>query len=128
MECGTLEITGGVHITQQDIRQYQLAKSAIYSAIIVLLRLKGISLSAIDTLYISGGFSTGFNINSAVETGLIPKELCGNCVPLNNSSLLGTIKYACKKSNLSSFTEKAEYIDLSLNPEFSDLFIENMMF
>ena len=36
--------------------------------------------------------------------------------------------FAAKKSNLSVFTENAEYVDLAENPMFSELFIKNMMF
>ena len=42
--------------------------------------------------------------------------------PISNSSLLGTVKYAVEKQNLSDLAENAEYIDLSLNPDFNDLF------
>ncbi len=128
MECEEFEITENVFLTQRDVREFQLAKSAIYSAVISLIRNAGISFNDIEKMYISGGFSAKLNISNAVITGLIPEELKNKCESINNSSLLGTVKFVFEENNLSLFTEKAEYIDLSGDKYFSDLFIENMIF
>lgn len=128
MDCEEYFVSDNVFITQADIRQYQLAKSAVYSAVMTLINIKKIIFTDIDKVFISGGFSAKINILSAVKTGLLPKEFSDKCVPINNSSLLGSIKYATEKSDLSKILEKSKYIDLSLNKDFADLFIENMMF
>ena len=79
-------------------------------------------------MYISGGFSAKINTDNAVLTGLLPKELKTKCTPINNSSLLGTAKYAKEKNTLAELTKKASYLDLATDELFSRLFIENMMF
>lgn len=122
------EAAEGVSLNQADIRQYQLAKSAVYSAILTLMQLKNVSFDGIEKLYISGGFSSKINIGNAVKTGLLPEKLKDKCKAVNNSSLLGTVKYACEENDLSVYIENSAYVDLSSNPLFSDLFIENMMF
>ncbi len=121
-------ITDTVKLTQKDIRQFQLAKSAVYSGISAILKEKTISFSDVENLFISGGFSAKINIENAVITGLLPNELKDKIVVLNNSSLLGTVKYACEQNDLSVYIKNAEYIDLSTNAVFSDLFINNMEF
>lgn len=128
MEDEVFEVAPGVVLTQQDVRQYQLAKSAVYSAAITLMKIKNIGFDDIENVYISGGFSAKININNAVLTGLLPAEFRDKCIPLNNSSLLGTVKYATENNDLSHIINKAEYIDLSANSDFSELFVENMMF
>lgn len=128
MECSEFFITDSVKLTQKDIREFQLAKSAVYSGILALLKEKLISFTDIETLFISGGFSAKINIENAVKVGLLPEELKDKCVPINNSSLLGTIKYAYEQNDLSAYLNNADYIDLSTNGYFSDLFIENMEF
>lgn len=128
MECETYYITEKVSITQEDVRQFQLAKSAVYSAIITLMNKAEISFGDIEKMYVSGGFSEKMNAANAAGVGLLPKELQSKFAPLNNSSLLGTVKYACEKSNLSDFITNAEYVDLSANVLFGELFIDNMMF
>ncbi len=122
------EVADGVYINQADIRQYQLAKSAVCSAVLTLLQMKNLSFEDVEKMYISGGFSAKINIENAVKTGLFPKELAQKCVAINNSSLLGTVKYACEKNDLAVYIDKSTYVDLSAKPTFSDLFIENMMF
>ena len=122
------EIADGIFITQEDIREYQLAKSAVYSAIMTLIKRIGISLDNIEKMYISGGFSAKINIDNAVITGLLNKELKSKCVAINNSSLLGTVKYAYEKNDLTALTKKAVYLDLAEDELFGELFIENMMF
>lgn len=124
----TFKIADGVYINQADIRQYQLAKSAVYSAIMTLLQMKNLSFEDVEKMYISGGFSAKINIESAAKTGLLPKELKNKCIAINNSSLLGTVKYAFEKNDLAIYIDKSTYVDLSANPTFSDLFIKNMMF
>ncbi len=131
-ETGYMEddyhISDGVYLSPNDVRQYQLAKSAVYSAILSLVQTQGISFDQIDKMYVSGGFSSKIDINNAVSTGLFPKELKNKTVAINNSSLQGVIKYALEGNDLTSITQMITYVDLSSNPYFSELFMENMMF
>jgi len=128
VEDEEFEVADGITVTQADVRQYQLAKSAIYSAVLTIIKRNGLDFSDIERLYISGGFSSGIDIENAVFTGLIPSELKDVCVSLGNSSLLGTIKSAFNNEQLMYITEKSIYTDLSFDPIFADLFIENMGF
>lgn len=128
MDCEEYFITNNIKLTQKDIRQFQLAKSAVYSGISALLREKAISFEAIENLFISGGFSAKINTENIVKTGLLPRELKDKIIVLNNSSLLGTVKYACEQNDLSVYLKNERYIDLSTNEFFSQMFIENMEF
>ena len=131
-ETGYMEedfmLSDNVYLSCEDVRQYQLAKSAVYSAIISLMKIEGIRFENISKMYISGGFSAKINISNAVNSGLLPKELADKAVALNNSSLQGTVKYACYGGNIEKLTDMIKYVDLSSNPYFSELFMENMMF
>ncbi len=128
LEGEQFKIAENVFITQQDIRQYQLAKSAVCSGIETLVKIKGITYDDIEKIYVSGGFSSAMNFANAAATGLIPKELEKKCVAVDNSSLLGGVRLACEKSNYLTYSDKAVYIDLSSNPIFKNAFIEHMVF
>ncbi len=128
MEYEEFLVTDAVKLTPKDIRQFQLAKSAVYSGVLALLKEKSVSFTDIENLFISGGFSAKINIENAVKVGVLPKKLKDKIIVLNNSSLLGTVKYACEQNDLSVYTKNAEYIDLSTNEFFSKLFIDNMEF
>lgn len=121
-------LADGISLTGRDVRQFQLAKSAVCSAVLTLMKRKGVSFDEIDTLFLSGGFSAFINVRNAVRTGLLPSELRDRCRAVNNSSLLGTVAYACRQNDLSVYTDRAQYLDLSADPLFTELFVDNMLF
>ena len=128
MNPGKISIAENVFINQDDIRQFQLAKSAVYSGIFTLMNMQGVSFHDIDKVYIAGGFSSALNIANAVTVGLLPIELQSKYVTLNNTSLSGTVRFACEKNDLLVYLKNAKYVDLAENPMFSKMFIENMNF
>lgn len=128
MSEGSFHIAKSVSLSQEDVRQFQLAKSAIHSAAVALIKKLKIDFSDIDKVYVSGGFSSKMNLANAFKVGLFPKEFQGKIERADNSCLLGLVKYACEKTDLSHLLENAEYIDLATDEYFQDLFIENMLF
>lgn len=125
---GDYMIPENIYLSCDDVRQYQLAKSAVYSAILSLMKTEGIDFDDISKMYISGGFSAKINIANATNSGLLPKELAYKTIALNNSSLQGAVKYACDGGDIDRFANMIKYVDLSSSPYFSELFMENMMF
>jgi uncharacterized 2Fe-2S/4Fe-4S cluster protein (DUF4445 family) len=115
-------------VTADDVREFQLAKSAVRSAVDCLLRMAGIEYGDVEKMYVSGGFSAQLNVENAAFVGLLPSELSDAFVPLNNSSLLGCVKYACEKNDVAAIAHKAEYIDLGANDVFTKMFFDNMAF
>jgi uncharacterized 2Fe-2S/4Fe-4S cluster protein (DUF4445 family) len=120
-----------VQVNQQDIREIQLAKSAIYSGVKILLNKAGLSFDDIEALYLAGGFGNYINIPSALKIGLLPHELAERIYPVGNSAGIGALQYL--KSEL--FVEKSEailkntsYIELSYIEEFTMEFAMNMDF
>lgn len=128
MEDEEYALTDKVILTQKDVRELQLAKSAVRSAIECLLDHVGIDAESIGKMYVAGGFSSGLNVQNAVDIGLFPKELKDKFTAVNNSSLQGTIKEAIEKKDLTEITKKAYYLDISGSALFSELFFENMVF
>lgn len=122
------EVAPGVSLTQDDIRQYQLAKSAIYSAILTIMEKFEVGFEEIEALYIAGGFSSKMSPQNAALTGLIPKELAGKCYSIGNSSLMGAIDAALEDVDLTVATDMAVYYDLSSDTTFADMFLKNMNF
>ncbi len=128
MDTPAFYLCDGVSLVREDIRQYQLAKSAICAAIESLVRRAGIMFDDVECLSIAGGFAATVNVENAVRTGLLPRALADRCTPVGNSALLGTARYACDGFDLSAYTARARYIDLASDPYFSERFLEGMMF
>ena len=134
-ETGALDddisLADGVMLTQQDIRQIQLAKGAIAAGIEVLLHRAGISCRDVQTLYIAGGFGSHLDLTAASCIGLIPAELAKKAVVLGNASLSGARQILLNQSAWQISAEiaaQAQCLNLAADPHFSDAFIENMMF
>jgi len=127
LEEDPMTVSGSVALTGKDIREFQLAKSAIRAAMECLVRRMGITYDDVEGLYVAGGFSAGLNVKNATFVGLIPEELSDKVKGINNASLLGTVHYACCDGK-DVFLPPAEYADLSSDARFSDLFMEYMMF
>ena len=117
--------------TQKDVREFQLAKSAIRSGIEILLSEYGCSWEDVDNVYLAGGFGTKMDVRNAVEVGLFPRQLEKKILPVGNSALGGTVQYLLSRERreaVKALAQMAEVIDLSKHPAFNDLFVEQLRF
>jgi len=120
-----------IKFTQKDIREVQLAKSAIRAGIETLIVRYGISYDDIETVYLAGGFGYRINIEKAVNIGLIPQELSGKVIAIGNSSLAGALKYltfADSPHRTAKIISKAQEISLSTDKDFNEFYIRHMYF
>lgn len=121
-------ITERVCLIQDDIRNFQVAKSAVMSAIEALLAKAKITQENVDSLYLSGGFSTHINIENIGICGLISKKLLNKCKTISNSSLEGLIFTILNNKKPKEINAEGEYIDLTNDTIFAKAFIYNMNF
>ncbi|MCT4597033.1 MAG: ASKHA domain-containing protein [Vallitalea sp.] len=120
-----------IAIYQEDIRQLQLAKSAISAGISVLINEANINVSDIDKVYIAGGFGSNLNISNATAIGIIPRELENKVKLLGNSSLGGCVKYLLNANSYDDFDlikSRCEYIELATSVKFNEDYIRDMFF
>lgn len=123
-----------VRITQEDIREIQMAKSAIRAGIEVLLGSYGISASEVKKVYLAGGMGYYIDAADAVGIGLLPQEFAQEkilCV--GNSSLYGAIRYLKQnreqsQEQLRKICASAREITLANTARFQRLYLEYMNF
>jgi uncharacterized 2Fe-2S/4Fe-4S cluster protein (DUF4445 family) len=123
--------TNNIQVTQQDIREIQLAKSAIYSGIKILMNKANVSYNDIDALYLAGGFGNYINIKSAIQIGLLPYELRNKIKPIGNSAGIGALQYLKSddfEKKIDRTLGNSQYIELSNIDEFTMEFALNMSF
>lgn len=121
----------GAYITQQDIREFQLAKSAIRAGIETLLCETDTTKEAICKVFLAGNLGKYMNIASAISTGIIPPEFAGRIVQCGNGALNGAAAYLVDDSSRSRVMESAsKYRTLELNNShfFEKEFIRHMSF
>ena len=114
-------------ITQQDVRELQLAKSAIRTGIQVLLDTGGYSEDEISQVTIAGAFGTYIDVSSAITIGMLP------AIPLNRFQQVGNAAGMGAKMALISLSKRAEgaavasrvrYIELASAPNFTQTFVQ----
>lgn len=121
----------GVWVTQKDIRQIQLAKSALCAGIETLLDAAGIPPEAVDRFYVAGGFGYYMNLSSAVRVGLFPEALAEHAAVIGNGALAGAAVLLLDRSFWSALDvirSRGQELPLSGNPVFSERYVENMLF
>ena len=134
-----------IRIQQQDIRALQMAKAAVYAGVQILIKQYGIRIDQISHVYLAGGFGMKLQVEDAARIGLFPEELQHKIAVVMNSSLRGACMFGMQKNydvKVREYTvtqEKAkeaieyilavmEEINLAKQPEFEDIYIENLNF
>jgi uncharacterized 2Fe-2S/4Fe-4S cluster protein (DUF4445 family) len=120
-----------VFVNQEDVRQVQLAKSAIASGITLLLKQAGLRYDEIDTLFLAGGFGNYLNTDNAMKIGLLPSQLKGKVISLGNTAGTGALlalKSVSFMDVLASILQKTLHIELSEDEDFPLEFAMNMNF
>ncbi|MCL2763977.1 MAG: ASKHA domain-containing protein [Treponema sp.] len=118
-------------VTQNDVRQFQLAKSAIYSGIKLLCKKSGTELEKIKDVYITGGMGEHLNPESAAETGLLPREFASKAIVCGNLSLKGAAESLTDDAFLPRCRDViscAEIVDLAYDKYFIAAYTHNMKF
>lgn len=124
-------LTDGVCVTQEDIRNLQLAKAAIAAGIELLFRERKLGFHDVDRLVLAGGFGSFLKPESAAAIGLIPQELLPVTVSVGNAAGAGTVSAAVSwvaREELSEIQKGMRYLELSAHPDFQELYIQYMNF
>jgi uncharacterized 2Fe-2S/4Fe-4S cluster protein (DUF4445 family) len=128
---GEIALAPAVGLAQNDVRQLQLAKGAIAAGIQLLLAGLGVSADDVSALYLAGAFGNYINRTSARRIGLLdfPEE---KVVPAGNTALLGAKLALCNDPAANAryplLRSRVEHVPLNLDPQFQDVFVENMSF
>lgn len=123
-EC---KASAAITITQQDVRQLQLAKAAIRAGIQILLNEANHSEGDIDLIIVAGAFGSYMDISSAIAIGMLPR------FPLERFKQVGNAAGAGARIALISQTKRTEamdiahqirYIELAGVHNFGDIFLK----
>ena len=120
-----------VAITQRDIRELQLAKSAMATGVGVLLRRARLDPQQLDACYLSGAFGQVMRPQHAQSIGLLPDVALERILFIGNAACSGAeiaLLSSAERSALEALSREVEHAELSIEPDFHDLYAENMMF
>ena len=120
-----------ISITQNDIRQVQLAKAAILSGFCALLEIAGLSMSDLDKVIVAGQFGSHLPAGSLVGTGLVPAELSEKIEYIGNSAHSGAylaLVSRQSRNEMEKLAPRINYKELSVLPDYERLFRKCMEF
>ena len=125
------ELSNGVFITPKDIREVQLAKSAIAAGISILLNEAGIGPEDVEDVFLAGGFGNYIDKDAACNIGLIPSQMRDKIRSVGNAAGSGAKMYALSinaRERAEALRTSMKYIELSARSDFQELFAEYMLF
>ncbi len=116
-------LAGEVTLTGVDIENILRAKAAIYAGVSALIKEVGLDLSAIEKVYIAGGFGNYLNVEKAIIIGMLPDLPREKFVFLGNTSITGAYLGLVSEGFLREAEEiasKMTYLELSVSPGFME--------
>src|SRR5213083_212881 len=118
-------------LTQDDVRQVQLAKGAIASGVAMLQHVAGVPAERVAELMLAGGFGNYLSIESALRIGLIPALPEGKIRYVGNAASLGAqlcLVSEPERARAEQVARSIEHVSLAVHPDFQDIFVDRMNF
>src|SRR5213083_747577 len=118
-------------LTQDDVRQVQLAKGAIASGIAMLLHVAAVPLVRVEELMLAGGFGNYLSIASAIRIGLIPALPLSRVRYVGNAASLGAqlcLLSEAERARADAIAGRIEHVSLAAHPDFEQIFVDAMNF
>jgi len=124
-------LTDGVFLSQQDIRQVQLAKGAIRAGIDLLLRHLGVGGGEVRSVLIAGSFGFHLRAESLISLGLLPSEFAGKIEFVGNTSKTGAetilLDRECRPEMV-RLVAGVEVVELAAAADFDKAFVASLGF
>jgi len=126
-----LLLSGEIYLSQNDIRQVQMAKGAIAAGIRILCQYFNIAVEEIDRVILAGAFGSFLNPENAQRIGLLPEELSGKISSAGNAAGTGAKMMARSKAcfeESQSLLRQIQFVELAEHPDFRKTFAKSMNF
>ncbi len=120
-----------IYLSQKDIREVQLAKSAIRAGMEILFARAGISAGEVERVVLTGSFGAELSAVALKSIGILTEKMV-NITDFVREGVLAGVEKAlrCREgfSDVDKFAGMIRVIPLSGTPAFERLFIEHMNF
>lgn len=117
--------------TQKDVREIQLAKSAVRAGVETLMKRYGVTADEVSHVYLAGGFGYKIDLEKAIGIGMLPEEFAGKTTAVGNSSLGGAVEFLVRpeaRGRLSRIVELSTEVELSSDKDFNQFYTDYMFF
>jgi uncharacterized 2Fe-2S/4Fe-4S cluster protein (DUF4445 family) len=121
-----------IAITQDDVRQLQLAKGTILCGVRILMDELGIDSSQISAVSLAGAFGNYVDKRSALGIGMLPSTIPMERIQgVGNAAGQGSRMTLLSRSirrRAEALARRVDYFELSKHPSFEDIFVESLAF
>ncbi|MDP2681901.1 MAG: ASKHA domain-containing protein [Deltaproteobacteria bacterium] len=120
-----------ITITQNDVREIQLAKGAIQAGIKLLLKKAQVTPFDIDRIFIAGAFGNNIKKESLAQIGILEKEWLDKVAFVGDAALDGAKLVLCseeKQKEAEGVAMQTKHISLSGSQHFQKEFLKGMEF
>lgn len=118
-------------VTQRDVREVQLAKSAIAAGILTLMEELNVGTDDLDRVILAGAFGNYVRKESAIAAGMLPNVPITKVHSVGNAAGEGA-KLALISSDIrrdaDNIGNQVDYIELTTNMGFQEKFADTLMF
>lgn len=124
-------LTRRLTLTQDDIREVQMAKGAIAAGIVLMTGYLGIRTQDIEQVLLCGAFGNYMNPKSACRIGLLPQELLSKIRTGGNAAGMGSRLMALDREAFfltDTLAKKIEPLELASFPGFQRTYSQQMIF
>ena len=114
-----------ITVTQQDIRNVQLAKAALYTG--AKLMMKKLGIEKLNKVILAGAFGTYINTEAAMILGMFPDCDLRNVYAVGNAAGDGAriaLLNRDKRVEADEIARKVEYVELTIEKDFQKEFID----
>ncbi len=118
-----------IRITQNDVRQIQLAKAALYAGVRLLM--DHMSIDKVDRIRLAGAFGSHIDVKYAMILGLIPDCILDQVASAGNAAGTGAriaLLDRASRSHIENVVRGVEKIETAVEPKFQEHFVEAMAF
>ncbi len=115
-----------VALTQQDVRELQLAKGAIRAGIELLMKEAGVGVDDVQEVLLAGVFGNYINREKAVMLGLVPPFPLERIHFIGNGAMDGALRALInleERRRADEIVAEVRHIELSGRPDFEDTFL-----
>jgi uncharacterized 2Fe-2S/4Fe-4S cluster protein (DUF4445 family) len=120
-----------VYITQKDVRELQLAKGAIRTAIESLLAETETPWSEVNRVHLAGNFGAGMSVTAEMRIGMLPAASLDRVDSVGNAALRGAalaLVSSTQRQAAERVGSRCRFLELAGRPDFQMRFAEAMMF
>lgn len=120
-----------VYFTQEDVRQVQLAKSAIRAAVEILLQEAGLDSSSLERIVLAGGFGYSLRPENLEIIGLLPPGTADKVYFAGNTSRIGCVRMLSNVGYRRFLEEKmvgVRHVSIETRPDFMERYVACMEF